>query len=219
MSKTVLITGIQGNLGTAVAKVYQEAGFKVAGTVIPEETIRAATLQSDHTIIPVDLRNEQSAMEMIEKVTTALGNIDEAVLTVGGFTMNPVVHTSTASIREQLELNFLTAYNVAAPLFKQMLQQGSGRIFLIGSRPGMDMKNGKGMAAYALSKSLLFRLAELMNEEAEGTDVFVSVVVPSTIDTPQNRAAMPDADFSQWVKAETIAARMLGSVKEAVIVF
>lgn len=145
--------------------------------------------------------------------------MDDAVLTVGGFTMNDVVHTSTDSIRQQFELNFITAYNVAAPLFKQMLERGSGRIFLIGSRPGKDMKNGKGMVAYALSKSLLFNLAQLMNDEAAGTGVVVTVVVPSTIDTPQNRAAMPDADFSTWVKAETIAEAMLHSKGERLIEF
>ena len=61
------------------------------------------------------------------------------------------------------------------------------------------MKNSKGMVAYGLGKSLIFRLAELMNEEAKGTNIVTSVIVPSTIDTPQNRATMPDADFNKWV--------------------
>lgn len=67
------------------------------------------------------------------------------------------------------------------------------------------MKNSKGMVAYGLSKSLLFRLAELMNDEAVGTGVKTVVIVPSTIDTPQNRAAMPGADFSKWQTPEFIA--------------
>ena len=61
------------------------------------------------------------------------------------------------------------------------------------------------MVAYSLAKSLIFRLAELMNDEAKGKNIVTSVVVPSTIDTPQNRKAMPDADFSNWVKPEAIA--------------
>jgi NAD(P)-dependent dehydrogenase (short-subunit alcohol dehydrogenase family) len=76
---------------------------------------------------------------------------------------------------------------------------------MIGSRPGLDMKNSKGMLAYGLSKSLIFRLAELMNDEAKGQNVVTSVIVPSTIDTSQNRQAMPDADFTKWVKPEQIA--------------
>ena len=67
------------------------------------------------------------------------------------------------------------------------------------------MKNSKGTLAYGLAKSLIFRLAELMNEEAKGHDVVTSVIVPSTIDTPANRASMPDADFSKWVTPEAIA--------------
>jgi NAD(P)-dependent dehydrogenase (short-subunit alcohol dehydrogenase family) len=86
-----------------------------------------------------------------------------------------------------------------------MMKQGYGRIFMIGSRPGLDMKSSKGMIAYGLSKSLIFRLAELMNDEAKGKNVVSSVIVPSTIDTPQNRKAMPESDPAKWVKAEEIA--------------
>src|SRR5258706_7703257 len=87
----------------------------------------------------------------------------------------------------------------------QMMKQSNGRIFIIGSRPGLDAKSGKGMVAYGLAKSLIFRLAELMNDEAKGHNVVTSVVVPSTIDTPQNRKSMPDAKFDNWVKPEAIA--------------
>jgi NAD(P)-dependent dehydrogenase (short-subunit alcohol dehydrogenase family) len=86
-----------------------------------------------------------------------------------------------------------------------MIKQNSGRIFLIGSRPGLDAKNGKGMVAYGLAKSLIFRLAELMNEEGKAHNVVTSVIIPSTIDTPQNRKAMPDANPANWVKAEEIS--------------
>ena len=107
---------------------------------------------------------------------------------------------------KQYRLNFETAYNVARPVFVQMMKQGAGRIFLVGSRPGLDMSNANGMVAYGLGKSLIFRLAELMNAEAKGTNVVTSVIVPSTIDTPQNRQSMPDADFTKWVTPESIAA-------------
>jgi NAD(P)-dependent dehydrogenase (short-subunit alcohol dehydrogenase family) len=69
----------------------------------------------------------------------------------------------------------------------------------------MEARNGKGMVAYGLAKSLIFRLAELMNDEAKGHNLVTSVIVPSTIDTPQNRKSMPDANFNKWVKAEEIA--------------
>jgi len=94
---------------------------------------------------------------------------------------------------------------VARPLFVQMMQQDNGRIFLVGSKPGLSAKNGKGMVAYGLGKSLIFRIAELMNAEAKGKNVVVSVLVPSTIDTPQNRKSMPGTNASAWVKPEAIA--------------
>jgi NAD(P)-dependent dehydrogenase (short-subunit alcohol dehydrogenase family) len=86
-----------------------------------------------------------------------------------------------------------------------MMRQNYGRIFLIGSRAGLDAGSSKGMVAYGLAKSLLFRLAQLMNDEAGKHNVVTSVVIPSTIDTPQNRQFMPGADFNSWVKADTIA--------------
>ncbi|MGL6266941.1 MAG: hypothetical protein ACRC2O_03415, partial [Chitinophagaceae bacterium] len=82
---------------------------------------------------------------------------------------------------------------------------GHGHIFMTGSRPGLDMQNAKGMVGYGLSKSLIFRLSEIMNEEAKGTNVVVSVLVPGTIDTPQNRKSMPDADFSAWMDPDLMA--------------
>jgi NAD(P)-dependent dehydrogenase (short-subunit alcohol dehydrogenase family) len=126
--------------------------------------------------------------------------------------MGDMEKTTVKDVNKQLELNFITAFNVARPVFLQMKKQGAGRIFLVGSRPGMDMKNSKGMIAYGLSKSLVFRLAELMNDEAAGTGVVIQVIVPSTIDTPQNRKSMPGADFSKWVKPETIAERTFGAI-------
>ena len=119
--------------------------------------------------------------------------------------MGTLAETKTADVLQQYRLNFETAYNIARPSFIRMLNQKSGRIFIIGARPGLDAGNGKGMVAYGLAKSLIFRLAELMNDEAKGVNVVTSVIVPSTIDTPPNRTSMPNADFDAWVKPEAIA--------------
>ena len=86
-----------------------------------------------------------------------------------------------------------------------MLNQNNGRIFLIGSQAGLHPSNSKGAVGYGLSKSLIFRLAEIMNAEAKKKNVVVSVIVPSIIDTPQNRESMPDEDFNNWVTTSQIA--------------
>src|SRR5688572_29211677 len=148
---------------------------------------------------------EEAAQEFVESSISKHGNINAAVLTVGGFAMGKIADTKSGDILKQYKLNFETAYHIARPVFLQMKRQVYGRIFLIGSKPGLDTRYSKGMVAYGLAKSLIFRLADLMNEEARGQNVVTSVIVPSTIDTPQNRSSMPDARFENWVRPETIA--------------
>ena len=205
--RTAIVTGASGNLGQAVVQKFLSEGYAVEGT-------GSLLLDAPHFhSVTVDLVNEEAAAEWVQTVIAKHKTIDVAVLTVGGFAMADIAGTSTAMIGQQYRLNFETAYNVARPVFVQMIKQGTGTIFLIGSKAGMEAANSKGMIAYGLSKSLLFRLAELMNDEAAGTAVKTFVIVPSTIDTPQNRAAMPAADFSKWQTPEAIADVIFSNTK------
>ena len=223
-NKTAIVTGASGNMGQAVIKKFLAEGYNVVGTIIPNDATPFEIDNAKLEKVIVDLMSEEDSAKFIQTVIAKYGSIDAAVLTVGGFAMGKIEDTSAADIMKQYKLNFETAYHVARPVFVQMMKQNSGRIFMIGSRPGLDAKNGKGMVAYGLGKSLIFRLAELMNEEAKGTSVVTAVVVPSTIDTPPNRKSMPDADFNNWVKAEDIAAVIhyhctdeAAAIREAVI--
>lgn len=203
--KTAIVTGASGNMGQAVIKKFITEGYKVIGTIIPNDPVPLELPSEKFEKVVVDLMSEDDSEKFINNIIAKYGSVDAAVLTVGGFAMGSVVETKTSDIAKQYKLNFETAYNVARPIFSQMLKQHNGRIFIIGSKPGLSAANGKGMVAYGLAKSLIFRLAELMNGEAKGTNVVTSVVVPSTIDTPQNRKSMPDADPDKWVKPEAIA--------------
>src|SRR5450432_1135206 len=203
--KVAIVTGSSGNMGQAVVKKFINEGYYIIGTIIPNDPVPMDFPADKFEKVVVDLMNEDDSQAFVETVISKHGSIDAAVLTVGGFAMGKIAETKIADIAKQHKLNFETAYNVARPVFIQMLNQNSGRIFIIGSKPGLNAKNGKGMVAYSLAKSLIFRLAELMNDEAKGKNVVTSVVVPSTIDTPQNRLAMPDANFDNWVKPESIA--------------
>jgi len=203
--KTVIVTGANGNLGNAVVKKFTQQGFFVFGTALhsPKTSDDFSSDMFEQTIVNVE--DEVESEKFVHKIIEKYNTIDAAVLTVGGFAKGTISNTTTADIKKQYQLNFETAYNVAKPVFEQMMKQGHGRIFMIGSKQGLSSKNGKGVVAYGLAKSLLFRLAELMNAEAKGKNVVVSVVVPSTIDTHSNREGMPDAHFEDWVKAESIA--------------
>ncbi len=203
--KTAIVTGASGNMGQAVVKKFIDEGYKVIGTVIPNDPVPVDFPADKFEKVVVDLMSENDSAKFVNDIVSKYGSVDAAILTVGGFAMGSVAETKTSDILKQYKLNFETAYNAARPIFLQMMKQNSGRIFLIGSRPGMTSIHSKGMVAYGLAKSLIFRLAELLNDEAKGTNVVTSVIVPSTIDTPQNRQAMPKADPSKWVKAETIA--------------
>lgn len=203
--KVAIVTGASGNMGQAVVKKFIVEGYYVIGTIIPNDPVTMDFPSDKFEKVVVDLMNEDDSQKLIDTIMQKHESIDAAVLTVGGFAMGKIAETKTVDISKQYKLNFETAYNVARPVFVQMMKQNSGRIFIIGSKPGLDAKNGKGMVAYGLAKSLVFRLAELMNDEAKGKNVVTNVVVPSTIDTPPNRKSMPDANFDNWVKPEAIA--------------
>lgn len=203
--KVVIVTGAAGNLGEAIAKEFLAEGWYVIGTVNPGSKKPLNIDDKNFQSVAVDLTKEEEAAQFVAGVIEKHKQIDAAVLTVGGFAMGKIAETKTTDIVRQYTLNFQTAYNVARPVFIQMMKQKAGRIFMTGSRPGSDMHLSKGMVAYGLSKSMIFRLAELMNDEAKGTDVITHVIAPSTIDTPENRQSMPDADTDKWVKPEEIA--------------
>ncbi len=205
MSKIAIVTGASGNMGQAVVKKFLDMNYRVIGTVVPNDPVPLDISHTQFEKVVADLMDEKASEKFVDDIFVKHQTIDAAVLTVGGFAMGKIADTGSADILKQVKLNFETAYHVARPVFTRMLQQKSGRIFLVGSRPGLSSKYSKGMIAYGLSKSMIFRLAELMNEEAKGTGVVTSVLVPSTIDTPQNRKSMPNADFSSWVTPESVA--------------
>ncbi len=204
LAKTIIITGSEGNLGKAVVKKFIDGDYNVIGVVHKKQDPKKYNGKNVEEV-ELDLLHEDNCQKFVDEIIKKNMGIDVAVLTAGGFAEGDIAKTKSSDIAKQYQLNFETAYNIASPVFLQMMKQGSGRIFLIGSRQGLNILKGKGALAYGLSKSLLFRLAELLNAEAKGKNVVVSVIVPSTIDTPQNRESMPDADVSSWVTASQIA--------------
>ncbi len=205
MKKNVLITGASGNLGKAAVEKFMAEGYKVVATVSPGKKL-GFEVAGDVETFEADLTDEKNVESAIAKIIGEHHSIDVALLLVGGFAAGGIRETDGASLKKMYALNFETAYYTARPVFLQMQKQLSGgRIVLVGARPALNAADGKNLLAYALSKSLLFKLADFLNAEGATKNVIASVIVPSTIDTPVNRQTMPSANFSDWVKPEEIA--------------
>jgi NAD(P)-dependent dehydrogenase (short-subunit alcohol dehydrogenase family) len=203
--KTVIITGANGNLGTATVKKFLDEGYSVIAVDAKNDHLEFASGNKNFEFRSVDLTNESVTQDFVNDVIAKHGKVDAALLLVGGFAIGNVSATAGADIQEQFSLNFETAFFVARPLVKHMQQNGYGCLIFIGARPALNASQGKDLVAYALSKSLLFKLADFINEENKGTNIVASVVVPSTIDTAINRKSMPDANSENWVKPQQLA--------------
>src|SRR5690349_3458150 len=185
--KTVIITGANGNLGSAVTNEFLDKGYKVVATVIAETMKSDFASNENLEVQVVNLMNEEESNSFVQSVIKKYKTVDAALLLVGGFAGGNINATKLDDIKKQVSLNFDTAYNVVHPLYQHMMQNNNGRIIFIGARPALNAAQGKDLIAYALSKSLLFKLAEFLNEDAKGKNVTATVVAPSTLDTPLNR--------------------------------
>lgn len=205
---TVFLTGAAGGLGQSVTRKLLGLGHRVVATLQPGSGPKRLTAGRSGDLIPVevDLTDAAQTDAVIKQAIEQSGPIDCAVLLAGGFAMGSLAETDAASLDQMLTLNFKTAFHVVQPLFTHMsvLPEG-GRFVLVGARPALDAQTGKNMVAYTLSKSLLFELSNLVNASGKQHNIVSTVVVPSTIDTPANRDAMPQADFSSWVAPDDIA--------------
>lgn len=196
----ILITGATGGLGKTVLDQFTEHTC-----IVITSPGKVSTLPKGVFGFEADLTDEIDVNRVIAAILREHKTIDAALLLVGGFVFGGFDQANGDAVKKMIDINFNTAYFVARPVFQQMMKQVNGRIVLVGSRPALDAKAGKQTVAYALSKSLIFTLAELLNAEGSEKNVVTSVIVPSTIDTPVNRSSMPDADFSKWVQPKEIA--------------
>lgn len=192
--KVVVVTGAAGALGSAVVEAFTARGARCAGLDIVEST----------QIIPCDLFAADSCKAAIDRVLEAHGQIDVLANVAGGFAMGDQVHeTPTATWELMHKLNTGSVVNMAQAVVPQMLSQGGGKIINVAARAGL--KGAAAMGAYVASKSAVIRLTETMAEELKEQSINVNAVLPSLIDTPTNRNAMPDEDFSRWVSPASIA--------------
>lgn len=201
----VVITGAAGQLGRAVAAAFAHQGAHPMLVDRNADQLEAlgASLPSA-TVVAVDLLQREQVVAQLEDALKRAGRVDALCHLAGGFRMGEAVHQTTAGNWDFLfDLNARSLVNVAAAVVPRMLAQRSGRIVTVGAAAAL---RGAGhMGAYSASKSALMRLTEAMSAELRDQGINVNCVLPSTLDTPPNRAAMPDVDSSRWVTPQALA--------------
>ena len=203
------VTGAAGNLGVAVARAFRDTGGSLA--LIDHSPDRLPSLfpdlanSRDHFFTPpTDVTDPASVARAVEEIKRRFGRIDILVNTAGGYRAGPPLHETPLSDWEfMLNLNARSVFVMCQAVIPQMLSQRQGRIINISSRAATG--GDPGHAAYSASKTAVVRLTESMDAELKESGVNVNCVMPGIIDTPQNRAAMPKANFSKWVAPEAIA--------------
>lgn len=209
MIKHAIITGAAGNLGRAVTTVFLDSGCNVHAIISPGDKINTAK-KNGLFIYQTDLISDNDTFNIINKIISGIESIDLIIMTVGGYAPGSLQEVTRTDIENMYRLNFVTAFNVVKVVLPYMKKQKTGgQLVFIGARPAIHPEQAKDMVAYALSKSLIFRLSEIINESEKGKNIHSYVVVPEVIDTPQNRVAMPDADFTKWVKPQEIARQIV----------
>jgi NAD(P)-dependent dehydrogenase (short-subunit alcohol dehydrogenase family) len=205
MDRNIIITGAAGNLGSVVVEKFKREGYKIIATIMPGS---GEEIDEADAIYEVDVQNEQSVKDFAKDYQLQYGEVDAVILLVGGFEPGKIHETSLRDLNKMIKLNFFSAFNMVKEFLPVMKKANFGHFLFVGARPALQPEDGKNSVAYALSKSLVNNLADLVAEEAEGTKIRSHIFVPSIIDTPQNRESMPDSDFSQWVTPAEIAEAM-----------
>ncbi|MEL6382645.1 MAG: 3-oxoacyl-ACP reductase FabG [Cyanobacteria bacterium J06626_18] len=200
----VLITGGTGGLGLGVTAVALAQGANLTLPYVnPKEvdrlkaTVAAVDLERIR-LVPADLSDEAAVISLIDSHE----RLDATIHLVGGFSMGATPDFSYADWRAAIELNLHTTFLICKHSLRKMLGQNYGRIVTVGSR-GAEQPAGQ-LAAYCASKAGVVALTKAIADETKGTGVTANVVLPSIVDTPANRAAMGEAEASQWVKPESL---------------
>ena len=205
-NKTVMITGAAGNLGRAVAEVFGSHGANLVLLDLNGEALESAYPGDDaHSLkCSADLMKADDIAEAVKAAKAKFGGLDVLAAIAGGFHMGEAVHELPKDKWDlMMDLNARTLLNTAEAVVPSMIEAGAGKIVTIGAnaaRQGMA-----AMSAYIVAKSAVIRLTESMSAELRGQGINVNCVMPSIIDTPENRAAMPDADPGDWVSPEKLA--------------
>jgi NAD(P)-dependent dehydrogenase (short-subunit alcohol dehydrogenase family) len=199
--KIVLITGAKGGLGTDITKAFLDSGAIVVG-------VSRSIQQTDFSPLnfaayPADITQPQAMRELVAKVIAKYGRIDVLVHVMGGFAAGKIHETDDETWTRMRDLNLSSAFYIAREVIPHMRAAGGGRLIAIGSLAAVEPHAGIG--AYVATKTALTALYRTIALENSDKNITANVILPGTMDTPTNRAAMTNADRSKWVQPADVA--------------
>lgn len=209
--KVALVTGATGALGSVTSRRFHAAGARLVLCDLSADRLHA--LREEFGDDPpclqerTDVTDATQVEALIERALDAFGRIDILLNIAGGYRAGSVVETSEADLDLALALNLKSVFLMCRAVVPHMIAQRWGRIINIGARTGLQGRAGS--SAHAISKGGVILLTESLADEVRDQGVTANVLIPSTIDTPANRQAWPQADFSKWVPPEHLAEVML----------
>lgn len=200
--KVVLVTGANGGLGAYVTRAFLDAGATVVGS---SRNIRQTDFEHpSFTAQAAELATGKGARDLVDQVVGRFGRLDVLVHTVGGFAGGQsIVDIDDATYQRMLDLNLNSVFHILRAAINPLRQSGNGRLVAIGSRAAVEP--GVLVGSYSASKAAMVSLIRTVALENKDAGLRANVVLPGTMDTPANRKAMPNADFSKWVQPASVA--------------
>jgi NAD(P)-dependent dehydrogenase (short-subunit alcohol dehydrogenase family) len=210
--KVVLVTGADGGLGTHVTRAFLDAGAITVGT--SRKIQQSSFNYPNFTALPAEISTRENAQTIVDQVLSRFGKLDILVHTVGGFAGGQsIADTDDVTFQQMLDLNLNCAFHILRAALPPLRKTGKGRLIAIGSRAAVDP--GPSVGAYSASKAAMVSLMKTVALENKDAGLTANVILPGTIDTPANRKAMPNSDFSKWVRPASIASLIVWLVSEA----
>jgi NAD(P)-dependent dehydrogenase (short-subunit alcohol dehydrogenase family) len=203
----IVVTGGAGALGTAVVTVLLEAGAICHVPCFHEAEAQHFRLRDNKNVkltIAGSLSDEANVTRLYQNIAPLWASIHIA----GGFAAAPLREMTVATLRQQIDMNFVSCALCCRAAVTAMAGAG-GRIVNVSARAGLEWRSGAGMTAYTASKAAVAALTAALAEEVAKDGILVNAVAPSIMDTAANRQAMPKADYALWPKVEDVAATIV----------
>lgn len=209
-NQTAIVTGAAGNLGSTVAEQFHKAGANLALVDLNFDKLQNESLKtaSNVHLFSADLTQENSINLAMQGIAKTFAHIDILTNIAGGFKMGPLVHETPVSDWDfMINMNAKSVFLMCRAVIPYMLEKQKGKIVNVAARAAVEGK--AKMAPYCVSKAAVITLTQSLAAEHKMNNINVNCILPGTIDTPQNRADMPNADFSNWVPTEDLANEIL----------